>query len=326
MKALITGATGFTGGVLAQKLYQQGKEVRVIVRDKSKLKLPNRSDMEIFEGDLTNLKSVERAVKGVDTVFHIAALFRQAGIPDSAYREVNVLGTENLLNSSLQFGVKKFIHCSTVGVNGNIEDPPADENYRFAPGDIYQVTKLEGEKKAIQFFKETGLPVTVIRPCPIYGVGDLRLLKLFKLASLPISPLLGGGNVYFHMVYVDDLVDAFILASEKEEAIGETFIVGGAECLTLNELIDLIADIMEKPKTKIHFPASPFRFLGFICEKICMPFRIEPPIYRRRVDFFTKNRSFDINKARRVLCYKPKVSIREGLQRTIHWYEKQGYL
>ena len=164
MKVLITGATGFTGGILAQKLYKHGEDVRVIVRNKSKLRLTNVPYKEVIEADITDAKAVERAVKGVEEVFHIAALFRQAGIPDQAYWDVHVQGTQNLLDSSLKFGVKRFVHCSTVGVHGHIDDPPADENYRFSPGDIYQVTKLEGEKKAIQFHRETGLPVTVIRP------------------------------------------------------------------------------------------------------------------------------------------------------------------
>lgn len=326
MKILITGASGFAGGVLAKKLIEQGHNIRVIVRDKSKLKLPNASNMEVFEGDIVDAKAVDNVVKGVEKVFHIAGLFRQAGIADQVYWDINVGGTENLLNSSLRFGVKKFVHCSTVGVHGHIEDPPADETYRFAPGDIYQVTKLEGEKKAIKFYKETGLPISVIRPGPIYGPGDLRLLKLFKLASRNITPILGKGNIYFNMVYVDDLADAFILASEKKGAIGEVFIAGGPENITLNEIVDLIAEIMGNPKTKIHIPAKPFQILGLICEKICIPLGIEPPIYRRRVDFFTKSRAFDISKARKVLNYQPKVSIYEGLSRTVNWYSQQGLI
>jgi nucleoside-diphosphate-sugar epimerase len=326
MKVLITGATGFTGGILAQKLYKHGEDVRVVVRNKSKLRLTNVPYKEVIEADITDAKAVERAVKGVEEVFHIAALFRQAGIPDQAYWDVHVQGTQNLLDSSLKFGVKRFVHCSTVGVHGHIDDPPADENYRFSPGDIYQVTKLEGEKKAIQFHRETGLPVTVIRPCPIYGPGDLRLLKLFKLASLKITPILGRGDVFFHMVYVDDLVDALILASKKEAAIGEIFIAGGPEYLTLNEIVDLIAEITGRPNTKVHLPAKPFQILGFVCEKICIPLGIEPPIYRRRVDFFTKSRAFDISKARNLLNYQPKISLRDGLTNTVAWYKKNGLL
>jgi nucleoside-diphosphate-sugar epimerase len=326
MKMLVTGATGFTGGVLAQKLYMQGHDVRVIVRDKSKLNLTNTARMELIQQDSRDEKAVEQATKGVDKVFHIASLFRQAGIPDSVYWDINVHGTENLLTAAVKFGVKRFIHCSTVGVHGNIEHGPANESHRFAPGDIYQVTKLEGEKKTEEFHQETGLAVTVVRPCPIYGPGDLRLLKLFKIASLPVTPIIGSGNVFFNMVYVEDLVNVFILASEKQAAIGETFIGGGSENYTINQLVNLIADIIGTSKRKINLPAKPFQTLGLICEKICIPLGIEPPIYRRRVDFFTKSREFDITKARKFLGYEPEVSLRDGLARTAAWYMKSGLL
>jgi nucleoside-diphosphate-sugar epimerase len=326
MKVLVTGASGFAGGVLTKKLIEQGHNVRVMVRDKAKLKLPRVPSMEVFEGDIIDKKAVDSAVNGVEKVFHIAGLFRQAGIVDQVYWDTNVGGTENLLDSALRFGIKRFVHCSTVGVHGHIADPPANETYRFAPGDIYQVTKLEGEKRAVSFYKETGLPISVIRPGPIYGPGDLRLLKLFKLASRNITPILGKGTIYFNMVYVDDLADAFILASEKKEAIGEVFIAGGPENITLNEIVDFIAEIRGKPKTKIHLPAKPIQILGSLCEKVCIPLGIEPPIYRRRVDFFTKSRAFDISKARKLLNYQPKVSIFDGLQRTVNWYSQQGLL
>ncbi len=327
MKVLVTGAAGFAGGVLVSKLIDQGYRVRVFVRNPSRLiKASLSKEMDVVVGDITDESAVLQAVKGVDTVFHIAALFRQAGVSDAMYWDVNVGGTENLLNSSLKLGVKRFIHCSTVGVHGHIAGNPADENHCFSPGDIYQVTKLEGEKRAIQFYRKTGFPVSVVRPGPIYGPGDLRLLKLFKLASRRITPILGNGNIKFNMVYVEDLADAFILASKEEKAIGEVFIAAGPDNPSLNEIVDMIAEIMERPKSKIHLPARPFQIMGFLCEKFCIPLKIEPPIYRRRVDFFTKSRAFDISKAKEILGYRPKVFIRDGLERTIRWYREKGLL
>ncbi len=324
MKVLVTGAAGFAGTVLSKKLIEQGYRVRAFVRNPSKLKTSLSKEMDVVVGDITDKSAVLQAVEGVDTVFHIAALFRQAGVPDSLYWDVNVKGTQNLLESAQKAGVKRFVHCSTVGVHGHIAGKPADENYRFSPGDIYQVTKLEGEKRAIQFYQETGFPVSVIRPGPIYGPGDLRLLKLFKLASRRITPILGNGNIKFNMVYVEDLADAFIRASKEQKAIGEVFIAAGPDNPSLNELVDMIAEIMQRPKSKIHLPARPFQIMGFLCEKICIPLKIEPPIYRRRVDFFTKSRAFDISKAKKILGYQPKVFIKEGLERSIHWYREKG--
>jgi nucleoside-diphosphate-sugar epimerase len=109
------------------------------------------------------------------------------------------------------------------------------------------VTKLEGERKAVAFGRESGLPVTIIRPCAIYGPGDMRLLKLFRIASRRIKWLLGDGRVFYHMVYVDDLSEAFLLAAIREDVAGETFIIGGQEVLSLDQLVDLIADELVRP-------------------------------------------------------------------------------
>jgi nucleoside-diphosphate-sugar epimerase len=327
MKALVTGATGFTGSALVKKLLQDGHEVKVIVRDRSKvIDDNNNSNFIIIEGDIINLKDVEKAIDGVDTVFHVAAVYRTAGISEDIYWATHVKGTENLLKAAYKEKVNKFVHCSTVGVHGHIEKPPADENYRFKPGDIYQITKLEGEKKALEFYKSKGLPVTIIRPTAIYGPGDTRLLKLFKLASKSITVVLGSGEIKYHMVYIDDLIQGFMLAAKTETGVGQSFIIGGSEVLTLNELLDTISDLMNSSNKKIHLPAWPFQMAGTICEKICIPLKIDPPIYRRRVDFFTKSRAFNIEKAQHVLGYEPKTPIREGLFRTLQWYKQQSMI
>ena len=327
IKVLVTGATGFTGNALAKTLCANGYDVRVFVRDKEKFfALENNGNYDVIVGDLRDPEIVAEAVKGVEKVFHIAAIFRSAGITDQVYRDVHVKGTKYLLESSLKYGIQKFVHCSTGGVHGHIEDPPANESYRFKPGDIYQVTKLDGEFAALDFHKKTGLPVSVVRPTPIYGPGDLRLLKVFKLALHTPTIVLGSGEIYYHLVYIDDLVNGFILASEVEEAVGESFIIGGDDIPTLNQILDKIAEIFNSSKFKIHLPAFPVQIAGTLCEKICIPLGIEPPIYRRRVDFFTKSRSFDISKAKKILNYQPKVSVDEGLARTAEWYKNQNLI
>jgi nucleoside-diphosphate-sugar epimerase len=326
VKVLVTGATGFTGSVLTRKLLAQGYDVKALVRDKSRFNFPEASQLEVVEGDITDHEKLIEAVADVEVVYHIAALFRQAGVPDSVYWDVNLHATEALLKLSQEAGVKRFVHCSTVGVHGHIENPPADENCPVAPGDIYQVTKLAGEQKAIEYGAQNNFAVSVIRPGPIYGPGDLRLLKLFKLAAKSVTPIIGDGRIFFNMVYVEDLADAFILASQREEAIGEIFIAAGPENMRLNEIVDVIAGMLDKPQRKFHMPAFPFQWAGTICEKICIPLNIEPPIYRRRIDFFTKSRAFNIDKARNLLGYDPQFNYDKGLAATIAWYRQQKLL
>lgn len=326
MKVLVTGGTGFTGHNLSQKLLEEGHSVRLLVRSRSRVQLQATERLEIVEGDIRDQAAVERSVKGVEKVFNIAAMYRSAASVDQDYHDIHVKGTEHLLRAALKYEVGRFVHCSTVGVHGDVKEPPATEESPYAPADIYQRTKLEGELWAREFADKNSIALSVIRPTAIYGPGDMRLLKLFKLAVRGITPVVGDGNIYYHMVFIDDLVQGFMLASESEAAVGEVFIIGGEENMTLNDLLSTISRIANRPETKMHLPALPFQLIGSLCEKICIPLGIEPPIYRRRVDFFTKSRSFDICKAKKMLGYAPKFGLHDGLSRTAEWYKDKQYL
>ena len=325
-KILVTGATGFAGSHLAKRLLQDKHDVRVLIRpgrDVSHLELLGA---EIAPGDLVDRESVNRAMDGIETVYHIAALFRKAGLPDSAYWDVNFHGAVNLFEAALTNGVSRFVHCSTVGVLGHIENPPADESTPYNPGDIYQVTKSEAEKAALALHEDRGFPVTVIRPAGIYGPGDTRWLKLFKPISGRKFIMLGSGETLIHMVYISDLVDAFILAAETPNAVGNVYIAAGERYVTLNELTSTIAKAVGVSDSHLHIPFKPVRILSGIVEDVCRTVHVEPPIYRRRVDFFAHDRAFDITRARTELGYAPKVSLEEGIRRTADWYRERDFI
>jgi nucleoside-diphosphate-sugar epimerase len=326
MKVLVTGGTGFTGHNLSKKLLEDGHEVRLLVRSKERVALEPSERLEVLEGDIRDKKAVENAVDGVSKVFNIAAMFRSAASVDQDYHDIHVKGTQYLLKAALQYGVTRFIHCSTVGVHGDVKEPPATEESPFAPADIYQRTKLEAELWAREFAEKNDIALSVIRPTAIYGPGDMRLLKLFKLAVKGITPVIGTGKIFYHMVYIDDLVQGFLLASEHEKAVGEVFIIGGEENMILDDLLTTISRITNRPEKMVHVPALPFQLAGSLCEKICIPFGIEPPLYRRRVDFFTKSRSFNIAKAKDLIGYTPQYGLHDGLSRTAEWYKEEGLL
>lgn len=324
--ALVTGATGFTGAVLARRLRDAGCRVRVLVRSADKLRSKGLKDLDFVEGSVTDEEAVDRAMTGVDTVFHLAAVYREGGLTDEVYREVHVRGTERMCEAALSHKVRRFVHCSTVGVHGHIESPPADEMYRVSPGDIYQQTKWEGEQEAWRFYRKKGLAVSVVRPTAIFGPEDERLLKLFRLANRDRVVVLGNGGIYYHMVHVEDLVRGFMLAGRVPQAVGEAFIIGGDGYLSLNELVARVAALLGKKGRIFHLPARPFQWAGTLCEKTLIPLGMNPPIYRRRVDFFTKSRAFDISKAKRILGYQPEVSMEEGLRQTAKAYRTEGLL
>lgn len=325
MRCLITGASGFTGGHLARTLASEGHQVRALVRPGSRVEHLNHPNIELVTGQLTQSAAVNAAAQGCEKIFHIAAVFRTAGHPDSYYQEVNVGGTMNVLEAARRAGCERVIHCSTGGVHGHIEEPPANESYRFRPGDVYQRSKVAGEN-AVQSAIHHGQRAVIFRPGPIYGEGDLRLLKLFRSIARKRFLMIGPGTPRLHLVHVDDLVAGIRLCSTSEAALGEAFLLAGPEAPTLNEIVRRATEVLNVPVPRARLPVWPVYGAACMCEALCVPLRIEPPLHRRRVGFFTHHREFDISKARKLLGFSPRVTPREGIARTIRWYAANGYL
>jgi dihydroflavonol-4-reductase len=328
VKVLVTGATGFTGGHLARHLARQGHAVAALVRPASLAKADALSadGIDVRTGDLTDAAAVRRACEGRELVFHIAATYREAGQSDVAYTRVNVDGTRHVLEGALAERVRRVVHCSTGGVHGHIEHPPANENAPFAPGDVYQRTKLQAEQLASRFGRERGLEVVVARPIGIYGPGDMRFLKMFRGIARGRFPMLGRGAGFYHLTYIDDLCRGFELCGTVPAAAGRTYILAGPEYTTLQQLVELVAAELQARPPRLRFPIWPVWVAGALCEIVCVPLRLEPPLYRRRVDFYSKSRAFDTSRARQELGYNPTIDLKTGIHLTAEWYRSQGLL
>ena len=326
MKALVTGATGFTGGQLARRLQSQGDSVRALVRDPAKAADLAAAGIEVVRGDLTDRASIAAAVEGVDVVYNIGALYRTAGLKESAYRAVNADAVPMIIECAQAAGIRRVVHCSTVGVHGDIEHPPANEDAPLRPGDVYQETKLLGEQLGREAAARTGVELVIARPSGIYGPGDRRLFKLFGGVARGRFLLLGDGKIFYHLTHVDDLSDGFRLCATVPAAAGRTYLLAGGEVTTLNELVALTAELAGVKPPAAHWPVWPFWLAGAACEAVCAPFGISPPIFRRRVDFFTKSRAFDISRARAELGFAPRIGLREGIGRTLEWYREHGWI
>lgn len=326
MKVALTGASGYTGGHILERLLARGDEVRALVREGSVTPGLSSTGAEIVAGALGEAEAARRLVEGCEAVMHVAAVYRTASHPDSYYRQVNVEGTRILLEAARAAGVRRFVHTSTVGVHGDVKNPPADENAPLAPSDIYQQTKAEAEGLAREFGRASGLEVSIVRPGAIYGPGETRLLKVFKSIARGRYAVVGAGTPHYHLAYIDDLVDGFLLALDRAEAAGETFIIAGPDSISQDDLAREIAKATGGSVWPFHIPAWPIQRIGDVVEAVCVPLAVEPPLHRRRVDFWVKNRSFSIEKARRLLGYSPKVDAVEGIRRTAQWYRNNGWI
>jgi nucleoside-diphosphate-sugar epimerase len=326
-RVLVTGGTGFTGRVLVRRLCSLGCRVRVLARPSSDRAGLEDLPIEWIEGEVFDAAAVANAVEGVHYIFHVAAAYRNAEISDSVYERVNVESTKLLAGAAARLpSFKRFVHVSTVGVLGHIERPPADETAPYNPGDIYQRTKAEAERWLLEFAGEHALPFVVVRPAAIYGPGDRRLLKVFRMARLPIVPLIGWTRGFYHLIHVEDLAEFMIYAAENPSAAGQVFICGNPSATTIKGIVEAVAARLGKRPFFLRLPAWPFFLTAAICEIACKPLRIEPPIYRRRVAFFTKDRSFDTSKMRRLTNFEYKYTDAEGLCATTDWYQAHRWM
>jgi 2-alkyl-3-oxoalkanoate reductase len=235
-------------------------------------------------------------------------------------RAVNVEGTRIVAEEAAKAGVRKLVYCSTEGVHGHIERPPGDEDSPIAPADDFQQAKYDGELE-LRILDGTPFEYTILRPTTIYGPGDPgRFQGLFERVKSGSFPLFGDGQVLRHPVYIDNVVDAFLLAMEPDRGASEACIIGDAEYFTIEELVRKAGRAVGVEVEISYYPAWPLVAAGHMVETVCKPLGIEPPIFSRQVDWFRQARAFRIDKARRELGYQPRVDIDTGLRRAAEWY------
>jgi len=331
MKLLVTGGTGFIGSHLAEEGRRRGAQVAVLgladrPEERANAELLARQGVEILPGSITDAELCARAMRGVTHVFHLAVAMREGGKSDEFFETVNLEGTRRLLEAAAAGGVERFVYCGTIGIYGHRAPGITNEQSPLRPGNIYERTKVAAEAMVRERAPEVGVPFTVLRPADVYGPRDQRLLKLFKGVSAGRFPLFGDGSGRRHMVYVDDVVSAFFAACERREAVGEAMIVAGPRPCTLRELIELVRRASGSRRFGRRLPLGPMLATAAVVEDVCQALKLDPPIYRRRMDFFTSDSAFDTSRARRVLAWSPKVELEEGVQRTYEAYRASGAL
>ena len=329
MRLLVTGGTGFIGSHLAEVGRRRGADVVVLgltgrPEEQANAALLSRAGVEVLSGSITDAELCRRAARGATHIFHLAVAMREGGKGDEFFESINLDGTRHLLEAASMQRVERLVYCSTIGIYGHKAPGITREDSPLAPGNIYERTKVSAELLVRDFAEHCGVPSVILRPADVYGPRDQRLLKLFKGVARGRFPLFGSGKGRRHMVYVDDVVSAFFKACERDEALGERLIVAGPSACTLSELLDEIAHATGSRRYGVRLPLAPMLGLAAAVEDVSAALGIDPPIYRRRMDFFHSDSEFDTSRARRVLGWEPKVDLREGIRRTLKDYRASG--
>ncbi|MEE9355426.1 MAG: NAD(P)-dependent oxidoreductase [Methylococcaceae bacterium] len=324
MKIAVTGATGFVGQNLCRHLDQQGHTVIPLAR--SVAQLPAEfSHLSAKDADVTSLDSLKSALEGVDVCINLAALFNHPDKSFDEYRAVNVQGVSNVLIAAQSVGVKRVIHCSTVGIAAGGSMPYSEDSPYCPPEwDKYETTKCDGEKAALAFYETEKYPLVIIRPAQVYGPGDVSKIKFYKMVKKGV--IVNPGNTFKHLIYIDDLCRSFEAALTNDDVIGKAIIIAGKEPTPLKELIQIVATQLGVKTPGIVIPAIPMTLFATVVEWAFGLIDKKPPIFRRSMDFFTKSVRFKTNRMENELKFEPTVSAEEGVKQTAEWYRKEGLI
>lgn len=315
MRVLVTGATGFIGRQLVNTLLTKKYKIRCLVRKNSNYKPLEKFGVDVWFGDLTDKKSLNGIMDGIDIIFHLGTIGDINVTSDKYYKEyrkVNVGGTKNLLEQCTRHKIKKFIHFSSMAAMGNLRKKGLiSEIDKCKPKTPYEKTKRESELIALKFWKKYKIPVVILRPTMVYGKGAKKeTKKIEKSVKLRIVPIFGDGKNLIHMIHVKDVVKVAIVATKKGKP-GDIYIIT-SEYYTWDELVDLTAKKMRIQVFKFHIPIFISKIIVNLVETINNFFGIIPPFTSERLDNLTNTRIYDISKMREELEYKPRIKFLEA--------------
>ena len=320
MRILVTGANGFLGRHFVQHAVAAGHGVVALhrKRDDGGAAAPIHGDrVAVRHADVLDRAALDAAMAGVDCVCHLAAAFTEAHADDDYFHRVNVGGTATVMAAASAAGVRRFIFCSTAGIYGKCVPDVIDETRTPVPWNGYERSKVAAEEEVRRGAAAHGMDYVILRPSTIYGPGDRRLAKLYRNASRGRFPLFGKGEGRRHMVYVDDLAEAFLRACTRPAAANREMIIAGPEAAPLREILQTIADLSYRRSSGPRLPLMPMILLAALTEDLCRRLKVKAPLHRRRMDFFLCDAEFDCGLARKVLDWRPRVGLREGLRRTL---------
>jgi nucleoside-diphosphate-sugar epimerase len=326
---LITGATGFLGGHLAEACASRGHKVRTIARVESDTAVLDRIGAETIRGDILDAQVVRKAIEGVDVIIHCAGKVGDTGSVEE-YRPINVQALRGLLEACIGKPLSRFIHMSSLGVYearhhyGTDESEPLPATHL----DAYSQTKVEADQLALEYHRKHGIPVVVLRPGFVYGPRDRTVLpKLIQRMTNGKVHYLGGDRRALNTIYVGNLVDAVFLAVENPSAVGQAYNLTDGEAVTKRRFFEAVADGMGLPRSKQILPGW---LAGIVVRVLKRQMRRavargrKPIVTPAQFKFLLLNLDFSIEKAKRELGYRPRFTFEQGIRETLAWYRQNA--
>ncbi|NOR18830.1 MAG: NAD-dependent epimerase/dehydratase family protein [Xanthomonadales bacterium] len=324
---LVTGATGFIGGHLTRRLVERGRCVRILVRSPEQVTSTLRESCELVTGDLDDLQSLSKAVRGAKWIYHCAANV-STWSPWVSYRHVNVDGVSNLLETIRREGpdLSRLLHVSSADVYGFPKQPCSEECPLTGAGFGYGESKLQGEALVSRYGNEFGVPVTVVRPANVIGPGSQFISRIGQELNSGMMMTIDGGRSNAGLVYIDNLVEAMILAAESSTSVGECFNIRDDYDVSWKEFIERFRTIINGHGLVINlpFPVAELLARGFESSSRLLRLKKEPLLHRLLIRIFGRTCGHDATKIRQLCGAVTGIGFEEAMQRSCAWFLQSG--
>ena len=326
MKVLVTGATGFVGSHVADRLIEKGHEVRALVRQTSSMAWLDGKSIEQVKGNMLEAESLEHAVKNVDAVVHVAGV--TAARTKEGFFAGNQLATRALLEAVRRYNprLSRFVLCSSqAAVGPSLDGQPITELTPPHPITTYGKSKRAAEEESERARQD--FPVTILRLSAVYGPRDTAVLTFFQTVNKRLKPLIGLQDKHINLVHVADVAESVVLSLEHDASRNETYFISSEQQYTWREISELTAEILNKRGVVIKLPHALVYGVAGLSEFLSI-FQKKPSVlnWEKGRDIVQANWTCSVEKAKQEIGYRQRVSLEDGIKETTEWYRQQGWL